>query len=107
MKVSSGSYLSHILTYDKGKRETLTKEASTKFDVIKHELVPKHAKLSDKDKQKLLDTYNITLRELPKIDVKDPVIAALGDCKEGDVVKITRKSPTAGEALFYRRVAHV
>ena len=74
-----------------------------KFDVTKHHLVPKHIKISEKEKQELLKRYNITTKELPKILIEDPAIKNL-EVKIGDVVKILRKSPTAGEFVFYRCV---
>ena len=74
-----------------------------KFDITKHGLVPKHIKLSDKDKKQLLEKYNITLNELPKILANDPAIKDLG-LKTGDIVKIERKSKTAGEYDYYRGV---
>ncbi len=74
-----------------------------KFEVSKHQLVPKHLKISEKEKQELLKRYNITLKELPKIMIKDPVIKTL-DVKADDVVRIIRNSPTAGEFVFYRCV---
>ena len=74
--------------------------------ITKHVLVPKHAKLSEKEKDELFKRYNITLRELPKILKDDPALASL-DVKPGDVIKITRKSPTAGESVFYRGVSDV
>lgn len=77
--------------------------AAKKYDIGKHVLVPKHAKLSEKDKQALLERYGITVKGLPRIRSDDPAIAAL-DVKTGDVIKIVRKSPTAGEAIFYRGV---
>ncbi len=75
----------------------------TKFKVSQHILVPKHIKLSEKDKKELLEEYHISLKELPKINKKDPAIQQL-DIKKGDVIKIIRKSPSAGEAVFYRVV---
>ena len=77
-----------------------------KIDVTKHVLVPKHTKLSDKDKKALLDKYRITSKELPKIRKTDPAILGL-QAKEGDVIKILRSSATAGEAVFYRGVVRV
>ncbi len=74
-----------------------------KFKVSQHILVPKHSKVSEKEKKKLLERYNITLKELPKIHKNDPAISELG-IKKGDVIKITRKSRSAGEAIFYRVV---
>ena len=74
-----------------------------KLIVSKHVLVPKHIKLTEKEKKELLEKYNITLRELPKILKKDPAIRHL-NLKQGDIIKIIRKSQTAGEAIFYRGV---
>jgi DNA-directed RNA polymerase subunit H len=74
-----------------------------KFDVTKHELVPKHAKLSDKEMKELFEKYAIELQNLPRIFKTDPSIQHL-DVKDGDIVKISRKSPTAGETHFFRRV---
>ncbi len=73
------------------------------YDVTKHALVPKHSKLSEKEKKELFEKYVADLRDLPRIYKDDPAIGGL-DAKEGDIIKITRKSLTAGEALFYRRV---
>lgn len=76
------------------------------FDVRKHILVPKHVKLTEEEKKKLLGEYNLSLMELPKISVRDPAIAHL-NVKEGDVIRIIRVSPTSGEAVFYRGVVNV
>ena len=73
------------------------------LDITKNELVPKHALLNDEEKQKLMDQYKITVRQLPRILLTDPVIMNLGG-KIGDVVKISRKSPVSGESLYYRVV---
>jgi len=75
----------------------------TKFEVSKHVLVPKHSKLSEKERKELFEKYAIDLPNLPRIFRSDPSIQHL-DVKEGDIVKIFRKSPTAGEINFYRRV---
>jgi DNA-directed RNA polymerase subunit H len=77
----------------------------SKFKIDEHILVPKHSKVSEKEKKDILEKYSITLRELPKIMKKDPAIKEL-DAKPGDVIKITRKSPTAGESVFYRCVTN-
>jgi DNA-directed RNA polymerase subunit H len=68
-----------------------------------HILIPEHAKLSVEEKKALLQKYNITPTDLPKIHMTDPAIQHL-KVKEGDIIKITRKSPTAGRAVFYRAV---
>jgi len=74
--------------------------------VEKHVLVPKHIKISEKEKEEVLKEYNITLKELPKILKDDPAIEKL-NVKAGDVIKVIRKSPTAGESVFYRGVTNV
>jgi len=75
------------------------------FDVKSHVLVPKHSKLSQKDKKELFTRLNITIKELPKISVKDAAIKELG-VEPGDVIKIERPSPTAGHAVYYRGVSN-
>jgi len=77
----------------------------TKNEKLLHRLIPEHIKLSEKEKEALLAKYHVTLRELPKISDKDPAINHL-DVQEGDIIKIIRKSPTAGESVFYRGVIH-
>ena len=78
----------------------MTKE---KIDITKHALIPKHSKVSEKEKKELLDKYSISIKELPKMFKSDPAIESL-DAKPGDVIKIIRKSPTAGEVVFFRAV---
>ena len=73
------------------------------FDVSQHILVPKHTKLSEKEKKELLENYKITLRELPRISMKDPAIASL-DLTSDDVIKVERPSATTEHTVFYRRV---
>lgn len=68
-----------------------------------HVLVPKHEILTDKESEKLLEKYNISKGQLPKIFSNDPAIKKI-DAKPGDVIKITRKSPTAGEAVVHKVV---
>ena len=77
-----------------------------KFKVDKHILTPKHYKLSDKEKQQILEKYNITSKELPKILKTDSAIKEL-NAKPGDIIKIERKSPTAGKSFFYRVITDV
>jgi DNA-directed RNA polymerase subunit H len=70
---------------------------------LDHELVPKHEKLSEEEKKDVLEHYKINLSELPTIFITDPAISKLS-LKPGDVIKITRKSATCHEAIFYRGV---
>lgn len=71
------------------------------IDILKHELVPKHVLLNEKEKEELLKKYGITLRQLPRILASDPVIKLING-NPGDVVRIIRKSTTAGETVYYR-----
>jgi len=70
---------------------------------LQHELIPKHTSLSEDEIAKLLETYNISVKQLPKIMVKDFMVKQLG-AKVGDVIKITRKSPTVKTSFYYRLV---
>ncbi len=76
---------------------------AAKKEPLKHVLIPKHTKLSEKEKEDLFKTYNIGLRELPKILKDDPALVGL-DVKENDVIKIERTSTTAQHSVFYRGV---
>ena len=71
-----------------------------------HIYVPKHEIMTKKEAQKVLDEFNCTPTELPLIFVTDPAILGLG-VKPGDMIKITRKSGTAGESTYYRYVVEI
>ena len=68
-----------------------------------HNYIPKHEIMTKKDSLEVLEKYHCKPTELPLILVTDPAIARLG-VKPGDLIKITRKSATAGESLYYRYV---
>ena len=65
--------------------------------------MPKHILLNDAEKNALLKKYGIVLRQLPRMIASDPMVKLL-NAKVGDVVKIIRKSETAGETDYYRVV---
>ena len=81
--------------------KSLAKEKG--FDVTEHELVPKHEILSEEEAEEVLDDFDIESYQLPKLKEKDPVAKAIG-AEAGNVVKITRNSPTAGKSVAYRLV---
>lgn len=88
----------------KRKKRVKKTSKSSDFDFVsKHELVPKHAKVSEREMKQLFDRYHIDFSALPKIFTDDPAIQNL-EVKPGDVIKIMRKSSTAGEITFYRSV---
>lgn len=72
--------------------------------ILSHRLIPKHEILSKEEAKKIIDKYaGGDKYKLPYIKRTDPVVKALG-AKPGEVIKITRKSPTAGESIYYRLV---
>ncbi len=71
-----------------------------------HVYVPKHEIMTKKEAEEILKKYNCKPTELPLIFVIDPAIMGLG-VKPGDMIKITRKSATAGESFYYRYVVEV
>jgi DNA-directed RNA polymerase subunit H len=73
------------------------------FEILNHELVPFHEVISEENKKQLFEKYKITPDQLPKILDTDPVALSIG-AKPGQIVKITRKSHTAKEAVVYRFV---
>lgn len=73
------------------------------INIFDHILVPKHVLLAPEEIINLLKKFNITLNQLPKISSKDPAAKSL-NAKKGDVIKILRKSETAGISEFYRVV---
>ena len=73
------------------------------FDVMKHELVPRHDVLTDEEARAILDRYGVTPDQFPKIYANDAVARAVR-AKPGNIIQIKRKSPTAGEHVAYRYV---
>jgi DNA-directed RNA polymerase subunit H len=65
-------------------------------------MVPEH-RLLDQDRiEEVLDEYNVTKTNLPKIKRTDPALP--DDADPGDVVEIVRDSRTTDQAVVYRLV---
>jgi DNA-directed RNA polymerase subunit H len=71
-----------------------------------HVYVPKHEIMTKKEAEEVLKKYHCKPTELPLIFVNDPAIMGLG-VKPGDMIKITRKSATAGASFYYRYVVEI
>lgn len=76
-----------------------------KIDIQNHNLVPKHEVISESEKELLQENSDFNINNLPKIKITDSVVKELSkenDISVGDVLRITRKSKTAGEFISYR-----
>jgi DNA-directed RNA polymerase subunit H len=76
------------------------------FDVMSHQLVPKHEILPESIAEETLKSFNLTKDQLPKILITDPAAKRIG-AKGGDIIKISRDSPTAGLSIFFRLVVDI
>ncbi len=78
------------------------------INVMLHELVPEHTLLSEKEADEVLKQLKISADQLPKIRKDDPVLKILeiveGEILEGRIVRIKRKSESAGVSIVYRMV---
>ena len=73
---------------------------------LEHVLVPKHERMPRSEHKNFLKDQKIkSPLNLPKIIFHEDMIARLLGLVPGDIVKITRPSPTAGEYVYYRRCA--
>lgn len=72
-------------------------------EILNHKFVPPHEILPKKETKELLEKLDIKKENLPKIFLTDPVVKKI-EASKGDVIKITRPSPTAGETIYYRVV---
>jgi DNA-directed RNA polymerase subunit H len=66
-------------------------------------MVPEHEIIPGDEIPFLLEKYGIKIQQFPKLLISDPLVIEVG-AKVGDIVKITRKSQTAGETVYFRLV---
>lgn len=71
-------------------------------------LMPPHVLLSEAQAKRELKMLGISKEDLPLISYSDAAVRHLVDqgakISVGDVIKITRRSMTVGEAYYYRQV---
>lgn len=65
-----------------------------------HILKPKHSRMKPEEVKKLIEKYNLSVSQLPKIKLNDPCVPE--GCQTGDVLKIERASDKTKE--YYRVV---
>ncbi len=63
-----------------------------------HILRPKHTRLKTEEVKNLLDRYNVSLTQLPKIKITDAGVPE--GCQRGDIVKIERVVDGKTRAYF-------
>jgi len=72
------------------------------FNILKHNLVPKHTILSKEEEKNFKKKFNILHNEqIPDISYFSPVSLVLG-VRPDNIVKIERKSPTSITTDYYR-----
>ena len=101
--IGSGKVTRSALNELKDKKVEFIPADLVLMDILEHEFVPKHEILSEGEVEKLLDQLQVPATALPNLLTTDPVARVIG-AKENDVIKITRKSQTAGETIIYRLV---
>ncbi|MFH0954851.1 MAG: DNA-directed RNA polymerase subunit H [Candidatus Micrarchaeota archaeon] len=68
-----------------------------------NELVPFHEIVPEEEAAQVLAKLGVSKDQLPVILPDDPVAQEL-QAKSGDLLRIYRKSPTAGQTIYYRVV---
>jgi len=101
--IASGRYTNAAKQAAKKKHVELLPKTFPVFDIFEHVLVPKHEILTPEEREKVLAQYRVKPYQLPQIKASDPAAKAIG-AKPGDIIRIIRKSPTAGEHIAYRYV---
>jgi DNA-directed RNA polymerase subunit H len=101
--ITEGRFTHAVKMAAKKKNVELLPKSFPVFNIFEHGLVPFHEILSEKEKKQILTQYKVQPYQMPQIKSGDPAVKVIG-AKPGDVLKITRKSTTAGEHITYRYV---
>ncbi len=99
MSKSTKKSSSKTKSSSRGKR----KEEILLEKVIQHELVPRAEIVPREEAKRILRQLNAAPWQLPWIRSSDPLVRAI-KAKPGDIIRIVRRSSTAGEHITYRFV---
>ncbi len=80
-----------------------SEKRSVREKVLEHELVPRHELLTKEEALRVLRELGVRPEQLPWIRASDPIAKLLG-AKPGDIIRVERKSSTAGVSVAYRFV---
>jgi len=98
-----GKYTHTAKTRSKQSGIELIPKIFPSFKIFDHDFVSKHELLTPEEKEKILEKYKMLPYQLPRINAYDPAIIAVGG-KPGDIVRVIRKSQTAGKYVAYRYI---
>jgi DNA-directed RNA polymerase subunit H (RpoH/RPB5) len=101
--VTDGRYTHAVKLGARKKHIELLPKTFPAFDLFEHQLVPRHEILTEEERAELLARYKVQAYQLPQISSVDPAVKAIG-AKPGDVLRVVRRSSTAGEHVAYRYV---
>ena len=72
------------------------------FNRSKHEIVPKHRIISEKEKRQVMKRYNMSSVDNFPMILKEDAIAKYYGCRPGDICEITSHSGISGSYVKYR-----
>ena len=75
-----------------------------RINITNHQLQPTFTLLTEKEKQELLQKYNIKIQNLPKMSIQDPICKYYKYPKHS-IVKIIRKNKESISTEFYRYIS--
>jgi len=101
--VTGGRYTQAAKTQSRRRGIELIPRIFPSFNIYEHVLVPKHEIATQEEREKMLNEYRVQPYQLPRLKASDPAVKAIG-AKPGDLVKVTRDSPTSGKYVSYRYV---
>lgn len=101
--VTGGRYTQAAKTHSRRRGIELIPRIFPSFNIYEHVLVPKHEIATSEEREKILSEYRVQPYQLPRLKASDPAVKAIG-AKPGDLIKVTRDSPSAGKYVSYRYV---